>query len=79
VAGLKYTHDPSVLAGIAPLIPDEWVDALTLAGDAEYVRSELERIVARGINHIMLYPVPVGGGPVDVARSFARDVLPRLT
>lgn len=78
VAGLKYTHDPRVLTGIAALVPDEWVDALTLAGDADYIRGELARMMDRGINHIMLYPVAVGGGPIDAARSFAREVLPHL-
>lgn len=79
VQDLSYTHDPAVLAPLAKLIPDEWVDAFTLAGDADYVTNEIERIAHDGATHLMLYPVPLGGqGPVDVVRTFARDVLPRI-
>ncbi|GAC1323326.1 MAG: 5,10-methylenetetrahydromethanopterin reductase [Chloroflexota bacterium] len=78
--GLSYTHDPRILAPLAKLIPDEWVDAFTLAGDAEYVTNELDRISRDGATHLMLYPVPLAGQtPIDVVRTFARDVLPRIT
>jgi 5,10-methylenetetrahydromethanopterin reductase len=78
VAGLTYTHDASVIAPIAPLIPDEWVDALTVAGEPDDVASQLDRIVAHGIDHVMVYPVPTSGTAVDVVRTFAREAMPRL-
>lgn len=79
VAGLGYTHDPAVLAPLATLIPDEWVDAFTLAGDPDYVVSGLHRLIERGITHVMVYPVPVPGqSPIDVISAVAHDVIPRL-
>jgi hypothetical protein len=80
IQGLSYTHDPAVLAPLAKLIPDEWVDAFTLAGDVDYVTSEIQRVARDGATHLMVYPVPLAGeSPIDVVRTFARDVLPRIS
>ena len=78
VAGLRYTHDPAVIMPIAKHIPDEWVDALTIAGDSDHVADQVVRLTRHGIGHFMLYPVPVQGRPLDIVRRFAADVLPRV-
>jgi 5,10-methylenetetrahydromethanopterin reductase len=76
VTGIRYTHDPAVILPIAALIPDEWVDALTIGGDAAHVAEQVNRLAERAIGHFMLYPVPARGGPLELVQTFARDVLP---
>lgn len=78
IRGLRYTHDPAVVAPIAAEIPDHWVAALTIAGDVDDVVAQVERLRDTGIGHFMLYPVPAQGTPLDVVRQFATEVVPRL-
>jgi 5,10-methylenetetrahydromethanopterin reductase len=78
VATLGYTHDPQVLAPIAALVPDNFVEALTLAGTVNDVAASLVRMVQRGVRHIMISPVAADGDVESVVKSFAQQVMPQV-
>lgn len=78
ISALGYTHDPAVLAPVAELVPDDFVDATTLAGTVGDVTSLVERMVRGGINHLMINPLAPDGDIERILRSFAHDVMPRL-
>jgi alkanesulfonate monooxygenase SsuD/methylene tetrahydromethanopterin reductase-like flavin-dependent oxidoreductase (luciferase family) len=78
VATLGYTHDPQVLAPIAALVPDDFVDALTLAGTVADVAASLVRMVQHGVRHIMISPVAADGDVESVVRNFAQQVMPHV-
>lgn len=77
VAGLRYSTDLAPYASLAPLIRDEFVDALTLAGTADQVTERVMALGAAGIRHILIQPVAATHAPVeDTIRAFAEVVLP---
>jgi 5,10-methylenetetrahydromethanopterin reductase len=78
VTALSYTHDPQVLAPIAALVPDDFVDALTLAGTVDDVAASLVRMAQHGVRHIMISPIAVEGDVESVVRNFAQLVMPRV-
>jgi 5,10-methylenetetrahydromethanopterin reductase len=78
VAALGYTHDPAALAPAAALVPDSFVDAVTLAGTVEEVAARIVSMVQRGVNHIIVSPLAPDGDVERVISSFAQDVMPRV-
>jgi 5,10-methylenetetrahydromethanopterin reductase len=66
---------PRVMAAI----PDAFVDHLGLAGTPAECAAQIERIVASGIRHVVLAPLPVDELHVEsVIEPFAREVVPRV-
>jgi 5,10-methylenetetrahydromethanopterin reductase len=78
IASLGYTHDPASLAPAAALVPDAFVDAITLAGTVEEVTARVVRMVQHGVKHVMIYPLAPDGDVERIIRSFAREVMPRV-
>jgi 5,10-methylenetetrahydromethanopterin reductase len=66
---------PNIMAAI----PDAFVDHLGLAGTPAECAAQIERIVASGIRHVVLAPLPVDELHVEsVIEPFAREVVPRV-
>ena len=77
IVDMPRTQDPAVLAPAARLIPDDWVDALTIGGPPARVAAEVTRLISRGITHFMLLPVAAAGeDPTVTVRRFATEVMP---
>lgn len=77
VAGAPYAAGVTPYLPLLPLIPDRFVDALSLAGTVEDV---VERVVAlgrAGIGQIAIFPFAPPDGTVDeTIRLFGHEVLP---
>jgi 5,10-methylenetetrahydromethanopterin reductase len=78
VLQLPYSHDPEPLRRIAPLVPDEFVDAVTLAGTPDEVAAGVVRLVRAGIAQLLVYPMSVGGRFEETIERFQTDVMPRV-
>ncbi len=79
VKGLGYTHNPAVLASLAPEIPDALVDALTLAGTAVDVAARVEALARAGADQVTIYPLAVTDDDVEgTVRAFAEQVMPQV-
>jgi 5,10-methylenetetrahydromethanopterin reductase len=78
VLALPYTHDPAPLRALAPDVPDELVDAVTLAGPPVDVAREVVRLVESGIDEIVVYPLSVDGRLETTVERFQREVMPRV-
>jgi 5,10-methylenetetrahydromethanopterin reductase len=78
IAAMGYTHDPVRLAPAAALVPDDFVDAITLAGTVEDVAGHVGRLVQQGVTHIMVYPIAPDGDVERILHSFAQEVMPRV-
>lgn len=78
VRTLPYTHDPAPLLAAAPLVPDEFVDAVTLAGPPEVLVPEVVRLARSGIGQIMVFPLAPGGRIETTIERFQREVMPRV-
>ncbi|HEY7493218.1 MAG TPA: LLM class flavin-dependent oxidoreductase [Candidatus Tectomicrobia bacterium] len=76
ITALGYTHDAALLAPAAALVPDDFVDALTLAGTVEDVAAQVVRLVRQGVTHVMVYPIAPDGDVERLLRSFAQEVMP---
>ena len=76
IAALGYTHDPALLAPLAALVPDSFVDALTLAGSVDEVSTRVVDMVQRGIRHVMIYPIAPDGDVERIIQRFAQEVVP---
>jgi len=72
---LSYTHDPEPLRQIAPLVPDEFVDAVTLAGPPDEVAAGVVRLGRAGITQLLVYPMAVGGRVDETIERFQTDVM----
>jgi alkanesulfonate monooxygenase SsuD/methylene tetrahydromethanopterin reductase-like flavin-dependent oxidoreductase (luciferase family) len=77
VRGLPYGYHGEAAARVAPMVPDQFVDALTLAGTVEGVADGLARMVRRGIRHVVLYPMDPQGRIERTMERFATEVVPR--
>jgi alkanesulfonate monooxygenase SsuD/methylene tetrahydromethanopterin reductase-like flavin-dependent oxidoreductase (luciferase family) len=76
--GLLETRRPDYPRLMAA-VPDAFVDHLGLAGTPAQCAAQIERIVARGIRHVVLAPLPVDELHVEsVIEPFAREVIPRV-
>ena len=78
IAPLGYTHDPTLLAPVAALVPDAFVDAMTLAGTVQDVTAQVLRLAQQGITHVMIYPVAPDGDVEQVITAFAQEVMPQV-
>ncbi len=64
----------------AAVMPRELVDYTVLAGDAERVANQLAKVMRPEVGSITIRPHAVPGESVeDVVRSFANDVIPRVS
>ena len=75
---LSYTHDPAPLRAVAPEVPDEFVDAVTLAGPPGDVADGVVRLSRAGIGQLMVFPLAVDGRIETTIERFAQEVMPRV-
>ncbi len=78
VLRLPYTHDPAPLLKLAPLVPDAFVDAVTLAGSPSLVADGVVRLARGGIGQLMVYPLGPNGNIGATLERFQTDVMPRV-
>jgi 5,10-methylenetetrahydromethanopterin reductase len=78
VLALPYTHDPAPLRALAPEVPDEFVDAVTLAGPPDTVAAEIVRMARGGITQLMVYPLAPDGRVETTIARFQREVMPSV-
>jgi 5,10-methylenetetrahydromethanopterin reductase len=78
VLALPYTHDVAPLMTVAPLVPDAFVDAVTLAGSAAEVASGVARLARGGIGQLMVYPVASQGSIAGTIERFQTEVMPAV-
>jgi 5,10-methylenetetrahydromethanopterin reductase len=77
VAGLGYTADVAPYRHLVPLVPDRFVDALTLAGTVEEVTERVVALGRAGIGQIMVHPFTAPGQAIEeTIRRFAGEVAP---
>lgn len=76
VAGLTYGYLSDAAAQVAPLVPDAFVDALTLAGPVETVAAGVARMQRAGITQFVLYPMAPDRRIERTIERFAGEVLP---
>jgi 5,10-methylenetetrahydromethanopterin reductase len=75
---LAYTHDPAPLRELAPLVPDAFVDAVTLCGPPAAVAKGVTRLARAGIGRLMVFPLAVNGDIVTTIERFQTDVMPSV-
>jgi alkanesulfonate monooxygenase SsuD/methylene tetrahydromethanopterin reductase-like flavin-dependent oxidoreductase (luciferase family) len=73
LAEIRALGDP---AKVAPLIPDDVLDALTASGTAEQVITSLRAIAETGVDTIAF--APIGPDPDEQLRLLADTILPEL-
>ncbi|MGH9138082.1 MAG: LLM class flavin-dependent oxidoreductase [Acidimicrobiales bacterium] len=56
-----YTHDPGTLAALGALVPDDVLDAVSLAATPADLGERLDRLVDAGIDHVLVNPVAGDG------------------
>lgn len=78
VMALPYTHDPAPLQAIAGDVPDEFVDAVTLAGPPDVVADGVIRLARGGITQLTVFPLAADGRPEAVIERFQTEVMPRV-
>jgi 5,10-methylenetetrahydromethanopterin reductase len=78
VLALPYTHDAAPLMKVAPLVPDAFVDAVTLAGSAAEVATGVARLARSGIGQLMVYPVASQGSIAGTIERFQTEVMPAV-
>jgi 5,10-methylenetetrahydromethanopterin reductase len=78
IEALGYTHDPARLAPAAALVPDAFVDAVTLAGTIEEVATRVAHLQHLGITHVLINPLAPDDDVEQVIRDFAHEVMPRV-
>jgi alkanesulfonate monooxygenase SsuD/methylene tetrahydromethanopterin reductase-like flavin-dependent oxidoreductase (luciferase family) len=78
IAALGYTHDPTRLAPAAALVPDAFVDAVTLAGTVEEVAGRVLQLQQLGITHVLINPLAPDDNIEQVIHTFAHEVMPRI-
>jgi len=76
VLGLAYTHDAAPLLKLAPLVPDAFVDAVTLCGPPGAVAAGVTRLARSGIGQLMVYPLGLEGNIATTIERFQTDVMP---
>lgn len=78
VLALPYTHDPAPLQAVATDIPNDFVDAVTLAGRVEEVAEGVVRLARSGITQLLIYPLAVDGRIEATIERFQVEVMPRV-
>ncbi|MGH7335120.1 MAG: LLM class flavin-dependent oxidoreductase [Candidatus Rokuibacteriota bacterium] len=76
--GLAYTHDPTSLREASADVPEEFVDAVTLAGPAAEVAAGVIRLARQGITQLMVYPLAPDGRIEATIERFQSDVMSRV-
>ena len=78
VLALPYTHDPAPLRAVAPEVPDEFVDAVTLTGPPDAIAPEVVRLARSGIAEVIVYPLALDGRIETTIERFQSEVMPRV-
>jgi len=74
---MGYTHDDATLARMAQGVPDHIIDAMTLAVTPDEVAQRVGEIVRRGVNQILVRPLPSPEGGINgTLEAFATQVMP---
>jgi 5,10-methylenetetrahydromethanopterin reductase len=76
--GLSYAYDPAPFREAAAEVPEEFVDAVTLAGPPEEVAAGVTRLARAGIRQLMLYPLAPDGRIETTIERFQGEVMPRV-
>ena len=76
--GLAYTHDATALREVAGEIPEEFVDAVTLAGSPSDVAAGVIRLGRSGITQFTVYPLDIDGRIETTIERFQREVMPAV-
>lgn len=76
--GLTYAYDPRPFQAAAALVPDAFVDAVTLAGPPDEVAAGVARLARQGVTQFMLYPMSPDGRIELVIERFQSEVMPRV-
>lgn len=66
-----------VLAHIRRALPDQWLEDLTVAGDADECAMKIQRLLDAGSDIVCLWPAP-SVGTSEMLELTAREVLPKL-
>lgn len=77
VGGLTYGYLSDAGAQLAPLVSDQFVDALTLAGPVQTVAAGVARMVGAGIAQLVVYPMDPERKIERTIERFATEVLPQ--
>ena len=78
VASVPYAAGFTPYLPLLPLITDDVVDALTLAGTVDEITERVVALGRAGVGQIMIYPfAPPDGSVDDTVRRFGQDVVPR--
>lgn len=75
VSALPYTYDPAPLRALAAAIPDEFVEALTLAGPPVEVAAGVTRLAREGITQFIVAPVAADGHIEATIKRFQAEVI----
>ncbi len=78
VSALPYTHDSVPLRALTTEIPDEFVEALTLAGPPVEVAAGVTRLARDGITQFIVAPVAPDGHVETTIERFQAEVMPRV-
>ena len=78
VMKLTYTHDIAPLMTVAPLVPDSFVDAVTLTGPPAEIAREVVRLGRSGIAQLMVYPMATDGNVARTIERFQTEVMPAV-
>jgi 5,10-methylenetetrahydromethanopterin reductase len=78
VMALPYTHDAGPLAAVAPEVPDELVDAVTLAGPPGVVAEGVIRLARGGITEMTIFPMALDGRVETTIERFQAEVMPAV-
>ena len=78
VLRLPYTHDAAPLMTLAPLVPDAFVDSVTLAGPPAAVAEGVVRLARGGMGQLMVYPLGPEGASGTTVERFQTDVMPQV-
>ncbi len=78
VEKLTYSHDPRPLETAAGHVPDDFVDAVTLAGPPDAVADGVIRLARGGIGQFIVSPQSPDGRIETTIERFQREVMPRV-
>jgi 5,10-methylenetetrahydromethanopterin reductase len=78
IGALPYTHDPAPLRALAAEIPEEFVDALTLAGPPAEVAEGVTRLARGGITQVIVAPLALDGCIEATIERFQTEVISRV-
>jgi 5,10-methylenetetrahydromethanopterin reductase len=76
--GVAYTHDATALRAAAGEVPEEFVDAVTLAGAPDDVAAGVIRLGRSGVTQFIVYPLAVDGRIETTIERFQREVMPAV-